>query len=144
MATALDAVARDLLDGANLAVLSTLMPDGSPQSSTVWARRLGSTIVIATTEGTLKLRNIRRDPRVALVVIDRTDPERQLQVRGRVLTASVERGRAAIDLLSAKYYGVSPYPFHDGRAWVEVRIKPERVRATFPPSGDAASAPASP
>src|SRR4051812_22561857 len=61
---------RQLLDRPNFAHLSTLMADGSPQSAPVWVGREADRIVICTSENSLKGRNTRRDPRVALSIID--------------------------------------------------------------------------
>jgi len=66
MAIALSNEIGALLDGSNFAHLATLMPDGSPQSAPVWEGREGDRILICTGEGSLKAKNTRRDPRVAL------------------------------------------------------------------------------
>ena len=79
----LSETARQLLDGPNVAVLATLMPDGCPQTTAVWVRRAGQDLVFATTP-TVKLSNIRRDPRVSVTVCDRDDPYNELNLRGRV------------------------------------------------------------
>ena len=60
--------ARGLIDGANFAHLATLMPDGSPQNAPVWVGREGDNVLICTGEASLKARNTRRDPRVALII----------------------------------------------------------------------------
>jgi predicted pyridoxine 5'-phosphate oxidase superfamily flavin-nucleotide-binding protein len=72
MAIALSADVRKLIDGPNFAHLSTIMPDGSPQNAPVWALREGDRILVGTSEGSLKARNARRDPRVALSIVDPT------------------------------------------------------------------------
>jgi PPOX class probable F420-dependent enzyme len=74
MAIPLSNEIRALLDGRNFAHLATLMPDGSPQSAPVWVGREGDRILICTGEGSLKAKNTRRDPRVALSIIDFHDP----------------------------------------------------------------------
>jgi PPOX class probable F420-dependent enzyme len=74
MAIALSNEIRALLDGPNFAHLATLMPDGSPQSAPLWVGREGDRILICTGEGSLKAKNTRRDPRVALSLIDFHDP----------------------------------------------------------------------
>jgi PPOX class probable F420-dependent enzyme len=73
---------RQLLDGPNFAHLATLMPDGSPQSVPVWVGREGDRIIICTGETSLKAKNTRRDPRVALSIVDSDDPYREAQIRG--------------------------------------------------------------
>jgi len=79
---------RALLDAPNFAHLATLMSDGSPQSVPIWVGREGDRILLRTGEGSLKAKNTRRDPRVALSVVDFHDPYKEAQVRGRVAEAS--------------------------------------------------------
>ncbi|WP_037578115.1 PPOX class F420-dependent oxidoreductase [Phaeacidiphilus oryzae] len=98
-----DAV-RKLLDEPNPAVLATLNPDGSPQTSVVWVGREGDQLLLSTTAGRRKERNIARDPRVSLTVYDRADPQRYAEIRG---TASIEEdaGRAFAVALEETYEG---------------------------------------
>ena len=65
---------KRLLDGPNFAHLATLLPDGSPQSAPVWVSREGDRILIGTSESSLKGKNTRRDPRVALSIVDFHNP----------------------------------------------------------------------
>jgi PPOX class probable F420-dependent enzyme len=65
---------KKLIDGANFAHLATLMPDGSPHSVPVWIAREGDRIIVGTSESSLKAKNTRRDPRVALSIVDFDDP----------------------------------------------------------------------
>jgi PPOX class probable F420-dependent enzyme len=127
--TVLSENARALLDGPNIAVLATLMPGGEPQTTAVWVARDGDdTVVIATTE-TLKLKNMRRDRRVSLTIIDRDDPYLELNARGQVVDIDADAGKALIDELSQSYYGTTPYPYHqEGQTWFAVRIRLDRVR----------------
>jgi nitroimidazol reductase NimA-like FMN-containing flavoprotein (pyridoxamine 5'-phosphate oxidase superfamily) len=66
MPASLSTETRALIDRPNFAHLATLMGDGSPQSVPVWVRREGDRLIVCTSEGSLKGRNTRRDPRVAL------------------------------------------------------------------------------
>ena len=120
----------DILDKPSFAHLSTLMRDGSPQASAVWVDTDGPLIVVNSAEGRLKDRNIRRDPRVAISVVDPENPYRSLMIRGRVAKISNEGADAHIDKMAKKYMGVDEYPF---RTPDEVRvmyyIEPERVAA---------------
>ena len=120
----------DILDKPAFAHLSTLMADGSPQSSAVWVDTDGSTIVVNSAEGRLKDRNIRRDPRVAISVTDPENPYRSLMIGGRVAWISNEGADDHIDRMAKKYMGVDAYPF---RQPDEVRvlyyIEPERIAA---------------
>ena len=85
MSTTLSQDIKQLIDGPNFAHLATLMADGSPQSVPVWVGREGDRILVCTGEGSLKARNTRRDPRVALSIVDFRDPYREVQVRARVV-----------------------------------------------------------
>ncbi len=83
MGIALQSEIKQLLDRPNFVHLSTLMPDGSPQSVPVWAGREGDFILICTGDGSLKGRNTARDPRVAISVVDFKNPYEEAQLRGR-------------------------------------------------------------
>jgi PPOX class probable F420-dependent enzyme len=76
---------RDLLEAKSFASLSTLMPDGSPQVTPIWFDWDGQHIRVNTALGRGKDKNMRRDPRVSLAIIDPRDPYRYLEVRGRVV-----------------------------------------------------------
>jgi PPOX class probable F420-dependent enzyme len=120
--------ARQLLEEPNLAHVVTLMRDGSPQVTVVWVDCDGENVLINTAEGRQKPRNLRRDARVAVSVVDRNDPYRTLQVRGRVV--AMEKGEAAwahIDKLSKKYTGREDYPRREGEERIIVKIAPEHV-----------------
>jgi PPOX class probable F420-dependent enzyme len=124
----LSETARRLLDGPNIAVVATLMPDGAPQTSAVWVTRRGETVIFATTQ-TLKLTNLRRDPRVSVTVYDRDDPYLELNLRGTVTAIDADGGIALIDELSQLYYGKSPYPYHKpDQSWFAVSIEVGRWR----------------
>jgi PPOX class probable F420-dependent enzyme len=129
LSPALSGTARRLLDEPNIAVIATLMPDGSPQTSAVWLTRAGDDSVAFATTPTLKLANIRRDPRVSVTVCDRDDPYLELNIRGRGTSIDPAGGAALIDELSSSYYGKTPYPYHKpGQAWFAVTIEIERWR----------------
>ncbi|ADB30291.1 pyridoxamine 5'-phosphate oxidase-related FMN- binding protein [Kribbella flavida DSM 17836] len=98
-----DAV-RELLDGKNPAVLTTLNPDGSPQSSVVWVGREGDQVVISSTGGLRKVQNLLRDPRASLLVIDPADSGRYAELRGTVQVAE-DAGREVAIRLAEHYEG---------------------------------------
>ncbi|MFE7813001.1 PPOX class F420-dependent oxidoreductase [Streptomyces sp. NPDC057433] len=93
--------------------LTTLMPDGSPQITQTWVDTDGENIVINTVSTHQKVRNVERDPRVAVAVADPSTPSRYWAVRGRVTASGTEGAREHIDKLSHKYLG-RPYPGFDG------------------------------
>ena len=118
----------DLLRRPSPCFLSTLMPDGSPQMTQTWVDTDGHDVLINTVRGHQKVRNVERDPRVALNVADPDDPSRYFEVRGRVTEVTEDGARAHIDELSHRYIG-APYPWFGGRDQVRllVRISPEKV-----------------
>lgn len=117
----------DLLRAPSICYLATTMPDGSPQVTQVWVDTDGTDVLINTVEGHQKLRNIRRDPRVALTVSDPARPTAYVQIRGDVHEITTEGAREHIDELSQKYLG-KPYPaFGGGGERVLLRIAPRRV-----------------
>jgi PPOX class probable F420-dependent enzyme len=115
-----------LVDGRNYAVLATVNPDGSPQSSVVWVGRDGDDVFFTTVEGRVKHRNMLRDPRVSLTVIDWSDPENYVELRGRV-SVTPDVGRQVDTQLSWKYDGKAPVQDRPGAVRVVVRIAVERV-----------------
>jgi PPOX class probable F420-dependent enzyme len=94
----------ELLDRRAFLVLSTVNPDGAPQSSVIWAKHDGGDIVFSTIRGRRKTRNMERDPRVSLCVYDPADPYRYVEVRGTV-GLSEEGGPELINELSLAYDG---------------------------------------
>jgi PPOX class probable F420-dependent enzyme len=120
---------RALLDGPNFAHLATLMPDGSPQSVPVWVGREGDRILIGTGEGSLKAKNTRRDPRVALSIIDFSNPYQEAQLRGRVVERRPDGDFKFIDAISLKYTG-KPFPFRNPEGRVALVIEFEKARYT--------------
>jgi PPOX class probable F420-dependent enzyme len=110
--------------------LATLMADGGPQVTPVWFNTEGDYILINSAAGRVKDRNMRRRPRVALVIADPQNPYRYVQVRGRVVEVTEEGARAHIDILAKKYTGQDKYtsgPPEQVR--VIYKILPDRVQA---------------
>ena len=117
-----------LLRAPSTCYLATTMPDGSPQLTQVWVDTDGTDVVINTVEGHQKLRNVRRDPRVALTVSDPADPSDYVQIRGVVREITTDGAREHIDVVSQKYLG-KPYPSFGGSTQqrVVLRITPQRA-----------------
>jgi PPOX class probable F420-dependent enzyme len=110
-----------LLDGKNYAVLATLNADGSPQTSAMWVGRDGDDLLFSTVEGRVKHRNMLRDPRVSVTVLDAADPENYVELRGSV-TMTPDIGRKIDTQLSWKYDGKDPDPDRPGAVRVVVRM----------------------
>ena len=130
MAMALSPDIRKLIDGPNFAHLATLMPDGSPQSAPVWVTREGDRILVGTGEGSLKARNTRRDPRVALSIVDVADPYAEAQLRGRVVERRADPAFVVKDATAQKYTGKDfPWRNPDGVTLV-IEVDPDFFKGT--------------
>lgn len=127
MAIALPNEVRQLVDGANFAHLSTLLPDGSPHSDPVWIMREADRVVICTSESSLKAKNTRRDPRVAISIIGFDDPYNEAQLRGRVVERRADSDLKATDLVSHKYIG-KPFPMRSPEGRVALVVEIDRAR----------------
>lgn len=118
----------ELLRKPSICFITTLMPDGSPQISETWVDTDGKHIIINTVQGFQKVRNIARDPRVAVAIADPETPSRYTAVRGRVLDVTERGGAEHIDQLSYKYLG-RPYPGFGGpdQTRVILTIEAEKI-----------------
>jgi PPOX class probable F420-dependent enzyme len=127
--TEMSAAVRRLLDRPNYAHLATLLPDGAPHTVPVWIDREEENVVILTGPSSRKARNIERDPRVAISLIDVDQPYASVLIRGRVVE-QMEGDRAweIIDRISRKYTG-EPYPLRTDR--IILLIKPDYAEAVI-------------
>lgn len=135
---------EDLVECPPVAALSTLGADGSPQTSVVWCDRDGEVVRVNTMRGFAKERNMRRDPRVTLLCFDPREPDRSLEIRGRVVEMTETGAAAHLDALASRYAGrvvryfgdVVPASLAATETPVLCRIKPTRVvTLEAPPSG---------
>ena len=141
---AIPATHLDLVECPPVAALTTVMPDGYPQTSVVWCDFDGTHVRVNTMRGFQKERNLRRDPTVTLLCYDPRQPLRYLEVRGTVVEMTEEGAMAHLDALSSKYMGrpvryfgdVIPTRFAETEIPVLCRIEPTHVVAL-----DATSAP---
>ena len=108
-----------LLRQPNPCFLTTIMPDGSPQTTETWVDTDGEHVVINTVQTHLKMRNIERDPRVSVAVCDRNNPASYFAIRGRVVKTTTEGGAEHIEALAHRYTG-KPYGWWGGRQQVRV------------------------
>jgi PPOX class probable F420-dependent enzyme len=106
MPSTLSPEVKQLIDRPNFAHLATLMPDGSPQSVPVWVGREAEHIVICTGENSLKGKNTRRDPHVALSIVDFTNPYEEVQIRGRVVERRPDPDLKTVDPFHANTLGI--------------------------------------
>ena len=126
MSIPLSEAALRLVDGKNYAVLATVNRDGSPQTSVMWIGRDGDALLFSTVEGRVKHRNMQRDPRVSVTVIDSADPENYVEFRGRV-SLTPDPGRQLDIQLSWKYDGKDPGPDRPGAVRVAVRMAVDKA-----------------
>jgi len=122
---------RDLLDGTYCAALTTVMPDGQPQITPVWYSREGDYILLNTMRGFRKEKNMRVNPKVALLVIDPQDGSRWIEVRGNVVEIRREGAEAHVDKLMQRYTGKQR--FYGDVYPVEQKQKESRVIVTIEP-----------
>jgi PPOX class probable F420-dependent enzyme len=128
MAAAIPDKYNDLFQKKTFASLATLMPDGKPQVTPVWIDFDGKHLIVNSAKGRVKDRNMRRDPRVSLALIDPDNPYRHLQVQGRVVEVTEAGADQHIDKMAKKYLGQDKYPFRQpGEVRVIYKIEPERA-----------------
>jgi PPOX class probable F420-dependent enzyme len=127
----------DLIECPPVAALTTVMPDGYPQTSVVWCDFDGEYVRVNTMRGFAKERNMRRDPRVTLLCYDPREPLRYLEVRGTVVEMTEAGAAQHLDGLASKYAGRAiqffgdcvPARFAETEIPVLCRIRPTHVTA---------------
>ena len=124
----------DLLRRPSPCFVATLMADGSPQLTQTWVTTDGEHVVINIVDGSQKIRNLARDLRVAVNVVDPDDVFRYWAVRGRVIDTTTEGGAESIEEISQKYLGM-PYPNFTGVPETRVLVTIEADRVTPPARG---------
>jgi PPOX class probable F420-dependent enzyme len=128
MATAIPGTHTDLFSKIAFASLATLNADGTPQVTPIWIDWDGKNLLVNTAQGRVKDRNLRRNPKVAISIMDPDNPYRYLAIQGRVTNVTTNGADAHIDKMAKKYMGKDAYPF---RTPTEVRvlftIEPEKV-----------------
>jgi hypothetical protein len=125
---AIPAQYRDLLASKALAHVATIGPHGEPQVNPVWFGWDGEHLLFSQTKGRQKYRNIGREPRIALSIVDPTNDYRYLEVRGTVVRVDDDVDNAFINSMAKKYIGQDVYPFHQpGDERVVVVVRPEHT-----------------
>ena len=123
---------RQLLKEPNLAHVVTLMRDGVPQSTPVWVDYADGYVLINTAEGRQKTRNLRRDPRIALSVVDRNRAGNYVEVRGRVVEMTRDGADEHYASLARKYFGPEAKPrMTPGEQRIIVKIQPSYIGGMF-------------
>ena len=124
--TILNDSARDLIGGPNVAVLATSNRDGRPQSSVIFIKRDGDTVLFSTIKGRLKTRNMTRDPRVSLVVVDKNNAGRYVEICGTVDITDDPDKTLMYEMYDRYMGGATPPPEPDAHRLI-VRITPEKL-----------------
>ena len=117
---------RRLLDGRHFAVLATLNPDGGPQTSAMWVGREGDQVLFSTVAGRRKHRNLERDPRLSVTILDADDPYNYVELRGSA-TIEEDVGRAFDTGLSWSYDGHDPDPDPPGAVRLIIRMTVDKA-----------------
>lgn len=125
MTVILDDVARAVLDGPHVATLATSNADGRPQSSVIFVKRDGDTVVFSTIKGRLKTRNMMRDPRVSLLVRD-SEAGRYVEIRGDVDITDDPEKSLLYEMYDRYMGGAEPPPEPEADRLI-VRITPVKV-----------------
>ena len=117
-----------LLEDKNLAFVATLMKDDSPQITPTWIDLVDGIIIVNTAEGRVKQRNVSRDPRVAISIVDNKNPYNMVSIRGKVIEQTTQDADRHIDKMAKKYLGVDKYPFGmPGEKRILLKIIPQKI-----------------
>jgi PPOX class probable F420-dependent enzyme len=118
----------DLFEKKAFAHLATVMPDGSPQVTPVWVDYDGEYILVNSARGRQKVKNVQRDAKVAVSILDPDDPYRYLQVRGVVEEVTEDGADELIDKLAKKYLDADSYPYRTpAEVRITFKIRPDKV-----------------
>lgn len=119
---------KDLLESTALADVATIGPDGEPQVNPVWFGWDGARLSFSQTKARQKYRNLHKDNRIALSIVDPANPYRYMEIRGKVVDFVEDPDKAFIDSMAKKYLGQDKYPWSaPGEERVIVVVEPERA-----------------
>lgn len=123
---------EDLLSGDTKAFahVATVGPDGAPQNNPVWFDWDGEHLRFSQTTTRQKIRNLEREPRLAISILDPDNGYRYLEIRGRVIRVDPDPDKAFIDKMAQKYLGQEKYPWNrPGDERVIVVVEPQHTTA---------------
>ena len=124
----MDLKAEQLFQQKNLVFISTINSDGSPQLTPVWGDYDGEHVLVNTAEGRLKHKNVLRDPRVAISVVDHNNPLNMTTIKGKVIEIIPDYDYVHANKLTKQYMGIDEYPFkRDGEKRIIFKIKPVKI-----------------
>ena len=117
-----------LIEDKNLAFVATLMKNDSPQITPVWIDLVDGMILVNTAKGRVKQKNVSRDPRVAISIVDRNNPYNMVTIQGNVVEQTTEGADKHIDKMAKKYLDVDKYPFAmPGEERILLKIVPSKI-----------------
>ena len=117
-----------LFQQKNLIFISTINSDGSPQLTPVWGNYDDGYVLVNTAEGRLKHKNVLRDPRVAISVVDHGNPLNMTTIKGKVIEIIPDYDYIHANKLTKQYMGLDEYPFkRDGEKRIIFKIKPVKI-----------------
>ncbi len=117
-----------LIEDKNLAFVATLTKNNSPQITPVWIDLVDGIILVNTAKGRVKQKNVSRDPRVAIAIVDRNNPYNMVTIQGNVVEQTTEGADKHIDKLAKKYLGADKYTFAvPGEERILLKIVPEKI-----------------
>lgn len=120
---------KDILHSKALAMLATVNADGTPQVTPVWFDFDGQHIIFNTARGRQKDKNLQRNPRVAVTIVDPGNAYRYVQVRGAIVDVSESGANDVINRLAKKYLGKDVYPWgNPDEVRVTYKVRPDRVQ----------------
>ena len=124
-----DSATRKFFEDKNIAFVATIMKDGSPQITPVWIDIEGNSILVNTAIGRVKQKNIEKDPRIAISIVDRNNPYHMVSIRGEVteeITGQVAEDH--IDRMAKKYLNKDKYPLRtEGEQRILLKVTPKKV-----------------
>jgi len=124
----MDPKVENLFEGKNLVFIATINPDGSPQLTPVWGNYSNDHILINTAEGRVKHKNVKKDPRVAISVVDNDNPLNMTTIRGKVVEIIPDYDYLHINKLTKQYMGITEYPFkRKNEKRIIFKIEPEKI-----------------
>ena len=124
----MDLKVEQLFQQKNLIFISTINSDGSPQLTPVWGDYDGEHVLVNTAEGRLKHKNVLRDPRVAISVVDHSNPLNMTTIKGKVIEIIPDYDYIHANKLTKQYMGLDEYPFkRDDEKRIIFKIKPMKI-----------------
>jgi len=124
----MDLKVQRLFQQKNLIFISTINSDGSPQLTPVWGNYDDGYVLVSTAEGRLKHKNVLRDPRVSISVVDHDNPLNMTTIKGEVIEIIPDYDYIHANKLTKQYMGIDEYPFkRPGEKRIIFKIKPVKI-----------------